>query len=68
MSDTQSILFYASEIRLSEQHHPVTTGDGTATIYIRAVVVDGDWSDALDQISAHDGETLLNSIDHPLNK
>lgn len=61
----KSIVLYAAETRLTDDHQPVRTSDGSAIIYIRAAVVNGDWSDALDHHDAKPEETLLNSIPHP---
>lgn len=65
MSMNKSIVLYAAETRLTDSHQPVRTSDGSAYIYIRATVVDGDWSQAIDKHDAKESETLLNSIPHP---
>jgi hypothetical protein len=67
MSKPQSILLYAAETRLTDDHQPVRANDGSAIIYIRASVVRGDAVGALSKHDAAHNETLLNSIPHPHN-
>lgn len=61
----KSILLYAAETRLTDDHQPVRADDGSVILYIRASVMDGDWSQALDKHNATQAETVLNVIPHP---
>lgn len=65
MSMNKSIVLYSAETRLTDDHQPVRASDGSVILYIRATVVDGDWSHALDNHNATTAETVLNVIPHP---
>jgi hypothetical protein len=63
----KSAIIY-SQTKPSPDHQKITMGQGTHALYVRVEVVEGDALHALDVANPREDETVLNTVDLPLNE